>query len=192
VLPAQSATILLLLAGWLSLRLRRSGWQNVGMSRPVDWRRTLLAGTGIGALYQLFSIGILVPVLYRLTNTPLDLSQFASLRGNLTDLLLWLAISWSLAAFGEEMAYRGYLFNRLVDLLGNNRLGWGIGIVVSALLFGLGHIYQGITGVLETCVFGAVMACLYLATKRNLWLPIIVHGVNDTVGFVLIFSGLYP
>ena len=192
VLPVPGRTIWLLLAGWLSLWLRRRSWRNVGLSRPARWRHTLLAGIAIGAIYQLFSIGIVVPLLYRLTDTAPDLSQFASLRGNLANLLLWLTLSWSLAAFGEEMAYRGYVLNRLADLFGNSQLGWAVGLGASALFFGLGHIYQGIAGVLETFVFGAFLACLYLVTKRNLWLPIIVHGVNDTIGFGLIFFGLYP
>ncbi|MCI0398679.1 MAG: CPBP family intramembrane metalloprotease [Chloroflexi bacterium] len=163
-----------------------------GLRRPASWPRTLLAGIAIAGTYQFFSIGLLVPLLHRLTGAALDLSQFASLRGSLAYLALWPTVSWTLAAFAEEMAYRGYLLNRLADLFGNRRLAWGVGLVVSALFFGLSHIYQGITGVLETFVFGAVMAWLYLVTRRNLWLPIIVHGANDTIGFTLIFFGLYP
>jgi membrane protease YdiL (CAAX protease family) len=48
-----------------------------------------------------------------------------------------------------------------------------------------------VTGILETFLFACVMAGLYLAGRRNLWLPVIAHGVYDTVGFVLIFLGLY-
>ena len=192
VASARNASILLLLIGWLSLWLRRSGWRAIGMNRPLSWRNTILTGIGIGVLYQLFSIFVLVPVLHRLTNTTLDLSSFESLRGNVAQLALWLAVSWTFAAFGEEMAYRGYLFNRLTDLLGDNKIGWGVGALITSILFGLGHAYQGLSGVLETFVTGVVMVLLYILSKRNLWLPIIVHGVIDTFGFLLIFFNLYP
>lgn len=192
VLPLQSRVVFLLLLGWLSLWLRRSSWKNIGMNQPSNWLRTILAGFGISAIYQLFSIGILVPVLHRLTKTTLDLSQFDSLRGNFAILALWIIVSWTIAAFGEEMAYRGYVLNRLADLFGKNQFGWGIGVIISSVFFGLGHIYQGMVGVVETFVFGTVMACLYIASKRNLWLPIFFHGMNDTIGFLLIFFGLYP
>jgi membrane protease YdiL (CAAX protease family) len=33
---------------------------------------------------------------------------------------------------------------------------------------------------------------LYLATGRNLTVPIVAHGITDTIDFVLIFLGLYP
>jgi len=192
LLRVQLITILFLLIGWASLWLRGSGWKLIGMDRPQNWWRTLLIGLGISVVYQLFSIGLLVPLLYQLTNTPLDLSQFDSMRGNFANLIIGLIVSWTLAGFGEEMAYRGYVLNRLADLFGKGQLGWGIGIVVSSVLFGLGHLYQGVVGVIETFVFGTVMAGLYLAGKRNLWLPIFVHGLNDTIGLILIFLGLYP
>jgi uncharacterized protein len=192
VLSVRNTLFYLFFLGWLSLWLRRRCWKSIGLSRPVNWRRTIAAGIGFSVLYQLFSIGILVPVLYRLTDTTLDLSQFDPLRGNFAILALWLIVSWTIAAFVEEMTYRGYVLNRLADLFGNNKLGWGFGVIISSVFFGLGHMYQGLAGVLETFVFGTVMACLYLADKRNLWLPIIFHGMVDTIGIMLIFLGLFP
>jgi len=192
VARVRNVSILLLMIGWLSLLLRRNGWQDVGMSRPLNWRTIILIGIGIGILYQLFSINILVPVLHHLTNTSLDLSNFEALRGSVAQLALWLVISWTFAAFGEEMAYRGYLLNRFADLFGKTNFGWRSGVVASSALFGLAHSYQGVTGVLETFISGVVLSCLYIINKRNLWLPIIVHGMIDTVGFLLIFFNLYP
>ncbi|MEW6086589.1 MAG: CPBP family intramembrane glutamic endopeptidase [Chloroflexota bacterium] len=191
-LRVRNAIFFLLPAGWLSLWLRRTGWRDIGLKRPADWRKTWLLGISLGVGYQAFSIGILVPVLYRITGEAPDLAQFASLRGNLSLLGVSLIVSWTLAAFGEEMVYRGYLLNRLADLFGRSAAGWGISLCLSALLFGLAHEYQGITGVLETTISACVMAGLYLAAKRNLWLPIIFHGVVDSIGFLLIYLGLYP
>ena len=39
---------------------------------------------------------------------------------------------------------------------------------------------------------GAILAALYFATGRNLWAPIIAHGIQDTVDVLLIYLGVYP
>ena len=192
LLGVQNKVFYFLLIGWLSLWLRRVGWRGIGLRAPSDWRRTILLGILIGAVYQAFSILLLVPFLHRLTGTALDLSQFASLPGSIPNLILWLAVSWIFAAFLEELAYRGYVFSRITDLLGDSRWSLGIGVFLSAAFFGLAHLSQGVSGVLETFVFGAVLSGLYLYSGRNLWLPIIAHGVNNTFGFLLIFFGLLP
>ena len=188
--PARS--ILFVLIGWLSLWLRRSGWRHIGMNRPVSWRRTVLLGVGIGVVYNVLDIAIIVPLLHRLTGESLDLSQFDSLRNNFTVLLFMLAVVWIKAGFGEEMAYRGYILNRLADFFGRGKAGWTLGLMISAFFFGFAHGYQGITGMADTLLFGVLAGVLYLTSGRNLWLPVIAHGVMDTMTFTLIFLGLYP
>src|SRR5262245_47462887 len=42
----------LLILGWLSLRLRRMGWRQVGLSLYHNWARTLLLGVGAGILLE--------------------------------------------------------------------------------------------------------------------------------------------
>ena len=187
-----AALIYLLMIGWLSLWLRKSGWRQLGLRRPTNWLQTIGLGIAAGVIYQAVSIWLIAPLLYQITGKPIELSQFASLHNDVPQLLLWLAVSWTIGAFGEEMVYRGYLLNRLADLFGRSTGGWVIGALISSALFGLGHAYQGITGILETFLFGCVMAGLYLAGRRNLWLPVIAHGVYDTTAFILIFLGLYP
>jgi len=186
-----AALIYLFVIGWLSLWLRKSGWRQLGLSRPTSWLRTIAIGTLVGLIYQTISIWLIAPLLQRLTNEPLDLSQVTTVHNNISLLIFWLTISWTIAAFGEEMVFRGYLINRVADLLRHGRAGWVIGLIGSSALFGFGHAYQGITGVLDTFLFGCVMAGLYLMGRRNLWLLVIAHGVYDTAAFVLIFFGLY-
>lgn len=101
-------------------------------------------------------------------------------------------MSWTLAGFGEELVFRGYFMNRVADLVGANRAGWLISLIVVSILFGITHLYQGTSGIIVVTLTGLLLGALYLATGRNLWLPIIAHGVNDTVGFILIFLGKYP
>jgi membrane protease YdiL (CAAX protease family) len=187
-----SSTPFLLLFGWLMMWLRGVGWRNVGLRRPTSWRSTLLLGVGIGIGYQYFSLYVSEPLIARLTGNLPDVSQFAPLIGNTFFLFLSLIASWTLAAFGEELVFRGYLMNRLADLVGANREGWLISLMVVSTLFGITHLYQGMSGIMVITLHGLLLGALYLATGRNLWIPIIAHGVNDTVGFILIFLGKYP
>ena len=187
-----SSTPFVLLFGWLMIWLRGVGWRDLGLRRPTSWRSTLLLGIAIGIGYQYFSLYVVEPLITRITGDLPDVSQFAPLIGNRFFLFLSLLVSWTLAAFGEELVYRGYLMNRIADLVGSKRGGWLISLVVVSALFGIVHLYQGTSGIITIALTGLVVGALYLATGRNLWAPIIAHGVNDTVGFILIYLGKYP
>lgn len=187
-----SSTPFLLLFGWLMLWLRGIGWRDLGLRRPASWPWTLLMGVAIGIAYQYLSLYVVEPLIARLTGNLPDVSQFAPLIGNKFFLFISIVISWTLAAFGEELAFRGYLMNRIADLVGSSPMGWAISVTLVSALFGLVHLYQGASGMIAITLTGLLLGGLYLATGRNLWLPIIVHGVNDTLGFLLIFLGKYP
>lgn len=187
-----SSTPFVLVFGWLMLWLRGVGWRDLGLRRPTSWRFTLLLGIAIGVGYQYFSLYVVEPLIARFTGNLPDVSQFAPLIGNTFFLFFSLILSWTLAAFGEELVYRGYLMNRFADLVGSKRAGWLISLITVSVLFGISHLYQGMAGIIAITLTGLLLGGLYLATGRNLWVPIIAHGVNDTVGFVLIFLGKYP
>lgn len=187
-----SSTPFLLLFGWLMLWLRGIGWRDLGLRRPASWPWTLVMGVAIGIAYQYLSLYVVEPLIARLTGNLPDVSQFAPLIGNKFFLFISILISWTLAAFGEELAFRGYLMNRIADLVGSSPRGWAISVTLVSALFGIVHLYQGASGMIAITLTGLLLGGLYLATGRNLWLPIIVHGVNDTLGFLLIFLGKYP
>jgi membrane protease YdiL (CAAX protease family) len=182
--------VLFFLVAWASLRLRSLHWRDVGLRRPDKWLPTLVLALLIGIGYQLLDILLIGPLLERLTGQAVDLSQFAGLQGSLPALIISLLLTWTEAAFIEEMFFRGYLLNRLTDLFGNQRVGVILALVISSLAFSLFHGYQGITGILDTFLGGMLLGLLYLYARRNLWLPILTHGIIDTMAFILIFLGL--
>ena len=173
----------LFLVGWASLRLRHIRWRDVGLKRPDKWLPTIGLALLIGIGYQVLDTIAISPLLQSLTGKSIDLSQFSFLKGSLPALLFFFIITWTEAAFLEELFFRGYFFNRLTDFTGNGRVGIAISLIVSALLFGAGHAYQGITGVLDTFLAGLVLGLLYLFARRNLWLPILTHGLLTPSAF---------
>ncbi len=187
-----SATPFLLVIGVASLWLRGEGARAVGLTFRSDWARTVLVGIGAGMGYQGFSLVVVEPALARLTGRLPDVSLFAPLAGNVHLLLISLAVAWTLAAFGEEFVYRGYLLTRIARALGGAPRAWVGGLTVTSILFGVGHAYQGWSGMITAGLGGFVFGLLYLATGRNLWVAVIAHGTMDTVGFLLLFLGKYP
>jgi membrane protease YdiL (CAAX protease family) len=191
VVPISSTPFFLAL-GWLSLRLRGLRWRDVGLVRPPRFARALALGAVAGLAMETFSTLVTVPLLSRLTGAPPDLSEFRSTVGNVRLLLLWLALNWTLAAFGEELSFRGYVMIRLADLGRGTREAWLASLVVTSALFGWGHGGQGLTGMVQEGFAGLLLGVLYLWSGRNLTMPIVAHGVANTLAFVLIYLGRYP
>jgi membrane protease YdiL (CAAX protease family) len=187
-----SKVLYLLPLAWISLRLRGVRWRDIGFRTYRTWGRTLtigiLAGVGIEAL-ELFCTQ---PLLAALFGEMPDLTAFARVAGNVKWLSVSLGFTWTLFAFGEELVYRGYLMSRIAALFGRTRIGWAITLVLVSLVFGLSHFRQGITGVSENFIDGMILGALYLRFGGNLAIPIIAHGVTDTVDFLLIFFRMYP
>jgi membrane protease YdiL (CAAX protease family) len=191
-LPVSKTPYLFSLA-WISLRLRGLGWHDVGLARPRSWLTAIGIGVLAGAGMEALELLVTQPLLMKLTGRKPDFSDFFALHGNLKLLLVGLAFSWTLAAFGEEMVWRGYLMNRVASLIGHSRrIAWIASLIVVNAAFGVAHRYQGITGILDEALMGIVLGLIYLASRRNLTSVIVAHGVADTIDAFLFFIGHYP
>jgi membrane protease YdiL (CAAX protease family) len=173
----------------LSLIIRRQSLSSIGFKRPESWLKTVVVAAATAAALQLLSTFVTEPLISRFTNQPSDLSQFRDVVGNVRVALIWLAIIWTFAAFGEEFVYRGYVLNRIADALGGSTTASWLAVFVGALLFGIGHYYQGPTGMIDTGVTGLIFGSLYVWYGRNLWAPILAHGLTNTIAIALVFFG---
>jgi membrane protease YdiL (CAAX protease family) len=182
----------LFLLAWISLRWRGLGWRDVGLARPGDWRRTISLGILFGIGMELLELFVTQPLLVKLFHRIPDLSDLGELQGNWKLALLFIALAWTLAAFGEEMVYRGYLMNRVAGLFRNPRMAWTISLIVVSFVFGLGHIDQGITGQIENMINGLLLGVIFLSSGYNLWTAIVAHGLTDTIDLLLLYLGKYP
>jgi hypothetical protein len=162
-------TLVILGLMFISLLVRREHIAVMGFKRPQSW----LSMTGFAFVsafrLQLFDVGMTMPILNRLTGTTIDYDSFAQLQGNAGQLPLFLVLSWTLAAFGEELAYRGYLQKVLGNLLGNHLTGALLTTLIVSILFGLAHIEQGLIGLAVTTVDALFYSWLKRKFNNNLW-----------------------
>jgi membrane protease YdiL (CAAX protease family) len=187
-----SATPYLLLLAWISLRLRGVKWQEIGFTRYRTWATTLMLGIACGIGLELFDLFGKQRFLTRLLGKPPDLSNFNAVRGNFKFALLMVGLIWIVAAFGEELVYRGYLMNRVANLGHDTRVAWIVSLFLISAVFGLSHYQQGLTGVIEEGSDGLILGLIYLGCRRNLAVPIVAHGVCDTIDIALLFLDKYP
>lgn len=84
------------------------------------------------------------------------------------------------AGICEELLYRGWILN--LAAAGTNSI-W-IGLVVASIVFGLGHAYQGIQGVIATSVVGIILGFVFMYTESLL--PVqVIHALVDLGGMLV-------
>jgi membrane protease YdiL (CAAX protease family) len=179
-------------AATVVLKSRGRGWRDIGLARPASWPKTILLGFGVAVSALLASVvfQVILQLIPGLEIAPRDQSSYDALVGNLPLLILYLAAAWTIITFGEEMIFRAFLTNSLAAFFPGKKGQWALALIGSSLIFGLIHFSWGLAGVLETTVMGFVFGSAYLLSGRNLWVTIIAHGLANTLGFILIFSGM--
>jgi membrane protease YdiL (CAAX protease family) len=175
-----------LIIGWASLWLRGMTWRDVGLVNPKSWKKTLLISAVLTLAVLAFSVTI-SEIVFRLTGEVPDTSVFDIVKGNYYVLAFLVVgvISW--AGFPEELAYRGYFFNRLTDLFGGGRLGLVMSAAASSVIFGWGHWYEGVNAVITTSLMALLFVTIYLFSKKNIWSMIIIHSAYDVIAILIYF-----
>ncbi len=151
--------------------------------RPA--RYLVLAAIGVG-LIQLSGL-LLDPISERVFGETRDLARFSDVAGSPSALIKLMALNWTVAAFGEELAFRIVLMRGIAFSLGDSRMAFGIALIVQAVVFGLVHAYQGPAGILGTGINGLIFGGLTLAARGSIWPAAIAHGSSNTIGIL----GLY-
>jgi membrane protease YdiL (CAAX protease family) len=181
--------IILSLLGLISIRLRDGTWSAMGFKRPASWQRILLIAVAAAAVRILIGQFLIEPVSGWFWPKPTAPALANEISGNAKMALLALLLVWTFAAFGEEIAYRGYLLTRAADIGRRSAAAYWIGIVLVSILFGYGHYYKGASGVIDSGVAGLVLGTAYMVAGRNLWASIFAHGFIDTFGIIDAFFG---
>lgn len=152
--------------------------ERLGWNFKNGWKDAAL---GIGLFLPMFlAAGWLDSVLqaagFSVPATPLP--SFMEARGRVELLLAFFLVV--LVAIAEETIFRGYLLLRFRGL----NLSLPRAAVLSAVIFSLGHGYEGTSGVITVGTMGLVFAVIYL-WRQSLVAPMVMHFLQDFTGIVL-------
>lgn len=178
------------------LHHRGETWSGLGMARPRGWKSSLLVlpqtllaivailGSGVATAYLGDAAG-----LWSTDTLPEGVeARWGNIAGNLPVYLMWLAIVWTSAAFGEEMFFRAVLVSRVERIFAGIPMRAVLSVLIPALIFGFAHMYyQGVRGLVVTGTIALALGTLYLLYKRNLWPLILAHGLVDTLAMTALY-----
>ena len=155
----------------------------LGFTTPRHPAATLLAGLALGIVLKLAVKSVAMPLL----GAPAMNPTYHYLVGNPAAMPWLIATVLINATFGEEVFFRGYLFERLGALLGTRRAALFATVLLTTALFALAHYPdQGLPGAEQASMTGLVLGGIY-AWRKEIWLPMIVHGAYDLTAILLIY-----
>jgi membrane protease YdiL (CAAX protease family) len=159
--------------------------RDLGFVRPRSWLGAFVIGGTIGVVLKLVLKALVMPMLGA---DPVN-QTYAFLVGNRAALPAMLYAIVVGAAFGEEVLFRGFAFDRLRALVGDGARATFAIVVVMSLLFGLVHYPdQGLAGVQQATIVGLVLGAIYARTG-SLVVPMVAHGAFDLTALWMIYSG---
>lgn len=172
-----------------AILLIRHGVQlnRLGFGLRIQWKHLAYALAAVATL-QLASV-MFSPVLENLFGAGRNLERFSDVEGSIPALLTVLALSWTFAAFGEEIAFRIVLMRSIWAVLGNSKLAAAAAVFLQAIVFGLVHLYQGPAGVASSAISGLVFGTTVVLARGAIWPAALAHGINNTIGLLSIYQG---
>lgn len=181
-------TLMLALLGGFSIlligldRVEQNPLSAMGLQLWRLWLKDIGLGLSIGSGMILLAIAVIAVV--GSLNAHVTLTVHATLLAAVEVVILLTG------AMAEELMFRGYPFQRLVEAAGPV-----VAVAVFSFLFGAAHLrnpHASMWGFLNTILVGVLFSLAYLRT-RSLWMPWAMHFAwNTTLGLIfgLPVSGL--
>jgi membrane protease YdiL (CAAX protease family) len=159
-------------------------WRNRERIAAIGWtKKDVFKEIGLGVvLFIPFTVGasVLENMLRSagLSSPSAPLPALTSEKGVTQYLLAFLMVI--VVAVTEETIFRGYLMLRVRAITSSTAAA----VLLSAVVFSIGHGYEGAAGVITVGVIGAVFAAIYL-WRNSLAAPVTMHFLQDFIGIVL-------
>ncbi len=163
------------------LRIRRQSPATIGLNRASLGRICLAVLIAVPACHV---AGAILNLAY-IALSGFDVAGFVEERVEFFEVVPEIPWGWMLAlaifvGIHEEIFFRGFLLSRLRTGLRSRAAA----IILTSVIFGSLHVYQGYAAVFQTAAVGAVLAVITTYT-RTLWPAIIAHALIDAIGLLL-------
>ena len=169
---------------WASVSGTR--WRDLGFVRSPHGAIDLAIALVAGVLFKILMKAIVMPLL----GLGAVNSTYHNLSGNTAAtllMLLWVIVG---GGFGEELIWRGFLFERLGAFLGPRAHAKLVIVVVTSILFALAHYWdQGLPGAVQATMTGLVFGGTY-ARIRTIWPVMVAHAAFDVAAVLMIYWNL--
>jgi membrane protease YdiL (CAAX protease family) len=179
----------MVIIGWITtvIALVTVGWRAIftfdaGATSP-SWlpqrggARTFVAGVLIGLLLMIalsaFQARRSAAMREKMEKAFLRLSFILPLTGE--ERSWWIFVSLT-AGICEEILYRGFLIHYFFSA--SFHVGLLRAVIISCVIFGAAHLYQGAAGVISTAILGLIFSAIFLTTG-TLVMPMILHALID-------------
>ena len=184
--PVAISAALALAFSWVATR---EPLRDLGIRWPKRPLRLLLIATLLAVGMNAFGRTFLWPTLYGVFGQR-DLRYLGAIEGNLNVVLALLPFIWLSAALCEEIVYRGFLQQRLERIFGGGFAGNAAAVVLTSAVFAANHAVQGLSGMIQTFIVSCVLGAIFIRSRHNLLLLILIHGVWDTFSVTVMYFGL--
>lgn len=105
--------------------------------------------------------------------------------GRAAELWILIILAWT-AAIGEEFFFRAWIQDTAEQL----NLTPAAGLAVSCAAFAFIHLWQGLNVMIYSAFIGLLYS-LWYHRKHSLWVPVISHGLHNTLVFLLAFRSQF-
>lgn len=178
ILFAKIVTLVIL---FLLLTFEGDSMHNLGFHSP-GLSAQLLRGILFGiVIWLIIHIGLNPLIKYLLPENELQRVNMAMYFREFSNVLVWIPLVIFGGGFVEEFQ-RIFILTRFEKWL--KTPGLILSLVVSTIVFGMGHLYQGPNSAISAGASGLLFAMVYLR-KRMAWEAVSAHAFYDVIGVVV-------
>ena len=155
----------------------------LGFVQPGSWILTAVGGIAFGIAFKFLMKAIVMPLIGA---APVN-QAYHYLAGNRAALPGAIYTMIVAAGFGEEVVFRGFLYQRLRTLFGHGPAASAIIITITAAVFGLAHYFdQGLPGVEQAVITGIVFGTTFVIAGQ-IWIVMFAHAAFDLTAVAMIY-----
>jgi membrane protease YdiL (CAAX protease family) len=155
---------------------------SLGLLAPRSW--WMSAGVGGGIISYFVYVGIRQRPKAQKLRERMRGRGGGVLLPDTTRELTWFTVVCVLSGIVEESVYRGFLCF-YISLYLPHINGPGL-VLLTSLVFGIGHAYQGWRGIASTTVSGLIFGTLYVVSG-SLLLPAVVHSTGNLQAVLILW-----